>query len=484
MVRFFFLLFCACGFATELTEQEVIAAASLKTTHHTIQLENGPLSYTAVTGMCPIFSQKGKEAELFFISYFKEGKEEQRPITFVFPGGPGGAGTIEAILAIGPRRLLTKDEGRSILPPYSFIDNPETLLESTDLIFVDPPNCGYSRTLEEADLSHYQSVEGDLQTLGEFVHSSLDFFQRWNSPIYLCGSSYGTTRCTGLSLTLLQHGLFVHGLILDGCALEFSTLISQRDHALPNGLLLPTLAATAWYHGRFWHNKPLREVLDYARQFAYERYVPFSLQPSRFTAAEREMFEAQLADLIGLPIATVKRYNGRIDEQIYTSEFFRSERKIIGGFDTRYSGDVAPIDPSHAQDPSYFDSRGYSPAFHHYLQKELNTHFLLKKYKTFSHPTNYSWNYNTIDTWGPPNFLQRLREALIINPQMKVFIGSGYYDCRTPFAATEYCFEHLDLPLRYKENLQFEYYEAGHGFIFDYPSLKKYKKDLVKFYAR
>lgn len=468
----FFFLFVSFLHA----EEESFEPPELTVTNHTIQLESGSLSYTAITGLCPLFGEEGKEADLFFIAYTKDG-EENRPITFCFPGGPGSAGTIESIRSFGPRRLLTASEGRTILPPYQIIDNPETLLEYTDLVFVDPLDCGFSNaTHKDTPLETYFSVEGDLQALGTFIHTYIDIFHRWNSPVYLSGTSYGTLRCCGLTTHLFQYGIPVKGVILNGCAFEFSTLFSSRDKLIPDWLFIPTCAATAWYHGRFWPEKDLEEVIDYARRFAYDEYAPYMLQPARLSYVEKIELEKRLAELIGLPIDAVKRYNLRINESIYTAEFFGSERKALGGLDSRYSGDIFTIHPFHAHDPSYLDTFGDEPAFNAYLQNELDTHFPFQQYVGFSSRANSSWNFGTWDSFGEPSFLQRLRAALIINPLMKVFVGSGYYDCRTPFAATEYCFEHLDLPCSYKKNFQFEYYEAGHGFIFDHPSLKKMEK--------
>ncbi len=469
-------------FAAE-EEEDIDFEPDLTYTNHTIDLDSGPLSYTAVAGTCPILSEEEKIADLFFIAYIKDG-EEDRPLTFVFPGGPGGAGTIEAILTFGPRRLLTPDEGKTVLPSYKLIDNPQTLLGVTDLVFVDPVNCGFSKATPEADLQSIYSVEGDLCTLSDFIHTFIDQSERWNSPIYLAGGSYGSLRCSGLAMSLLKYDIAVKGIILDGCAFDFSTRKSERDHPLPDCLIIPTFAATAWYHERLWPEKPLEEVLDYARRFALEDYAFYMMQPNRLSYVEKLAFEKAYAEIVGLPLDTVRRYNCRINEHIYTSEFFGPERKVIGNLDTRYTGDISTIDPSHADDPSYLDTIGYGPAFNHYLQKELDVHYPLSKYALLSWEALVSWDFGTHDSLGLPSFLQRLRRALTINPHMSIFIGSGYYDCRTPFAATEYCFDHLDLPEIYRKNLQFEYYEAGHGFIFDYESLKKWKADLTRFYQR
>lgn len=476
------LTLCLCLRASVQAEETNIEE-DLTLTNHTIQHVTGPLSYVATTGFLPLYGEEGKIAELFFIAYTKEG-EKDRPITFFFPGGPGGAGTVESIFTFGPRRLQTATEGRTILPPYTLIDNPETLLDRTDLVFVDPINCGYSRSTDKAKLSQLYSVEGDIQTLGEFVRTYISYFDRWNCPKYLAGGSYGTFRCAGLSHYLLWHDLQVHGMILHGCAIEWSSLDSERDFALPDCLLIPTFAATAWYHKRLWPEKPLHEVLDFARRFAYEEYAPFMLQPSRLGKWEQEIFYKQLAEIIGLPVDTVKRYNGRINEKIFTSEFLAPERKKLGGLDTRYSGDISAIDVGCCyEDPSYSDSMGIEAAFKMYLRRELQTDDKLRPYIGFCYDALFNWRTSTYDSQGKPNFLQRLRRVMILNPHLKVFVGSGYYDCRTPFAATEYCFEHLDLPEQYHKNLQFAYYDAGHGFILDGPCLKQMRQDLDAFYS-
>ncbi len=475
-----FIFFAASLFA----EEENGNLSHFNITNHTMQLESGPLNYTAITGTLPLINDEGEiTAEIFFIGYKKDG-EQDRPVTFFFPGGPGGAATYKSIATFGPRRILTAGEGRTTLPPYKFIDNPETLLEFTDLVFVDPVNCGFSRATEHAELSYFYSVDGDINSLGEFVRTFVATFECWNCPKYLAGGSYGTPRCCGLALNLLHYDIVVSGVILHGCALDFSALQSERDRALGDLLLIPTFAATAWYHDRLWPEKSLSEVIDYARRFAYDEYAPVMLQPTRLSPFEKEAFYQRLSELIGLPIATIQRYNGRIDEMTYCSEFFAPERKRLGGKDTRYIGDVSFIDPDEDFDPSYLDSLGIECAFNVYLQKELETSYPLNEYIGFSREALYNWRFSTYDSRGEPNLFQRLRLALTINPLLKVFVGSGYYDSRTPFAATEYTFDHLDLPISYKENLQFEYYEAGHGFILDYPSLKKIKQDLVRFYGK
>jgi carboxypeptidase C (cathepsin A) len=478
-MRWILILFASFAFASD-------DFPSLVRTSHVLELENTSFSYTAITGEFPLETtdEEKDPPEIFFIAYFKDG-EQNRPITFIFPGGPGGSCGPEVICTYGPRRLLTPDEGKPLLPPYHLIDNPETLLPWTDLVFIDPVGTGFS-TLgdDEESLSDLFSVDGDIAALGDFIRTFVAYFNRWNSPKYLSGISYGTTRCCGLAEYLTFHDFSLHGIILLGSAIDLSTLLGQQSRFLPNCLLIPTLAATAWYHERLWPERTLEEVVEYARRFAFDQYAPAMMQPGRISKPEQDAFYKDLSELIGLPLDTVRRYQGRFDECLYTTEFYASERKVLGGLDTRYVGDLTSNRRYFCEDdPSYRDMQGLYCKFNEYLHTELETSRPFEEYIAFSNAINL-WNFSTYDSIDWPDLMQRIRRTLVRNPKMKIFVGSGYYDCRTPFGATEYNFEHLDLPPSYQKNLQFEYYEAGHGFVFDHPSLKKLKKDLVGFYEK
>lgn len=478
-----FILFCVI---ISLFGSEDKAFPQLRETSHVYTSGEHSMPYNAVTGFFPVYGAKNKLlANLFFIAYFVQDAPE-RPITFIFPGGPGGSCQAEVLCTIGPHRLLTPQEGKSLLPPYKIIDNPQSLLPWTDLVFIDPVTTGYSQfaeEVEEEEKNRFFSTDGDIQSLGDFVQTFVSYFEKWNCPKYLSGISYGTLRCCGLAEYLGRYDLSLHGIIILGSAIDFSTLVGQRNLPLPDSLLIPTFAATAWYHGRLWPESTLDEVVDYARRFVYEDYTPFMLQPTRLSPAEQNVFYSNLAQLIGLKEETVRRYGGRFDETLFTTEFMAQERKVIGGLDTRYTSDLSSIQRLPFEDPSYRDMQGISCAFNAYLQKELETGCPLDP-SYVSSANHASWNFATYDSFLLPDVLQRLRRTLIRNPSMSVFSGSGYYDCRTPFAATEFCLDHMDLPMSYRNNFQFEYYEAGHGFVFDLPSLQKLHKDLVKFYTR
>jgi carboxypeptidase C (cathepsin A) len=231
--------------------------------------------------------------------------------------------------------------------------------------------------------------------------------------------------------------------------------------------------------------KTLKEVVEFARRFMNERYAPVMFQPSRLNGAEINTYYQDLANLIGLPLDSIRRYGSRIDEMTYVTEFMASERKNIGAMDSRYSGDISTINRELYEDPSYRDlAPAFYPSYMNYLQTDLNLRIRSAAYEDFSIEALHSWDWGTYDSPGLPNFLQRLRRTIISNPTMNIFIGSGYYDLRTPFSAMEYSIDHLDLPSNYRKNFQIEYYEAGHGFIFDRDCLRKFNRDVKRFYGR
>ncbi len=457
--------------------------SSFTSTSHTIDLPSGPFSYKAITGLLPQYLDDGQlMGQLFFTAYLKEEGDESRPISFIFDGGPGGSSMAMHIGGFGPRRLLLPEEGQKPLPPYRMIDNAETILDLSDLIFIDPVGTGYSEAEKPAYKRGCFGVEGDLSSFTEFTRMFCIYFNRWNSPKYLIGASYGSSRAIGLAESLTNVGISISGVALLSTAFDYHFLVHQRDLPFSNWLNIPSFAASSWYHKRTMQDKTLEEVLSLARRFAYEEYAPIMLQPSRLSAREQQRFYQSFADLIGLPLETVLRLRGRIDERTFTTEFFAADRKVLGGIDARYVGDVSSIYSEYCEDPSYLDLRSaFYPAFLNYLQLELETK-KESKYITFSGEAFTHWDWATYDNPGLPSFLQRLRRTLVASPHMKVFIGSGYYDLRTPFAAMEYSIDHLELPDSYRKNFQIEYYPAGHGFIFNLPSLKKFKQDLRKFY--
>ncbi len=466
------LLVCTCALFAEN-----------KTTTHLIELENGPLVYTATVGSLPVRDKEDKiKGDIGFISYIKEGASSPRPLTFAFNGGPGSSSIWLHAAAFGPRRIISTEEGQKIVPPYRMIDNLETLLDLTDLVFIDPIGTGFSQAVSPEEAKNFYDTISDIRYIGDFIRDYLTANNRWNSPKYIAGESYGTLRACGLADYLHDfHSIYLNGLVLISPAIDYQTFLFNTDNPLPNFLYLPTYAATAWHHGRLLPGSSIEETAEAARKFAYEIYAPLMLKSYSLTPYEKSTLYDQLAHFTGLSVETVRRNKGRIPDRVFQVEFFGAEGKALGMYDTRLVGDYTdPFQVLFSQDPSVTTISGILVgAFHDYLQNELSYPF---SYRSVSLEVNSQWNYSTHPLAAYPNFMNALRHSLVINPSLKVFTACGYFDCVTPFAAAEYCINHLDLPDSYKENCRLEHYDGGHMFYLNPSARVKFKHDLIGFY--
>ena len=253
---------------------------------------------------------------------------------------------------------------------------------------------------------------------------------------------------------------------------------SGEESLLSSLLYFPTYVTTAWYHGRYRTETSLRDVADEAKRFAYKEYAPWLLEPRSLSRSEREGFFEELSKMTGIELFHLKRANGRIDDGSFMLQFFQDEKKMLGRFDTRVVGDYPTS--RYIADPSGLAIDGiFTGAFHEYLQKELGK---AAYYLPFSIEANSNWDFSAERRFGSPNFMDELRNAMTSNPNLRVYVGSGYFDLATPFAATDYCFDHLDLPEKYTRNIQMEYYEGGHMYYLNPSERNKFKKDLERFY--
>ncbi|HSX25949.1 MAG TPA: hypothetical protein VLE89_02970 [Chlamydiales bacterium] len=464
------LLFCSALFAED------------KITRHVIQLEKGPLEYTATVGTLPAYDkERATKGEIGYVSFVREGKD--RPITFCFNGGPGSAAILLNVGALGPRRIVSAEEGQSIAPPYQMADNLETILDLTDLVFIDPMGTGFSHLNAKEDGKLFYDVQGDIHSVGDFIRDYIASQKRWNCRKYLAGESYGTTRAAGVSEYLqTAHGMYLNGIVLISCAIDFQTFFigpSNQDNQLPFFLYLPTYAATSWYHERYRPEATLQEVVEEATDFSYQTLAPALFRTSSLNKALYE----RLSQFTGLKSETIRRQQGRLGAHLFLREFASEEDKILGAYDTRLTAEHNGRNPDNFFiDPSVSQMDGIvTAAFQNYLQTELE-YSSTAPYCGLSLEVNESWNFFSLTPWGYPNLMNSLRSAMLINPTMKVFVGSGYYDCVTPFAATDYCFDHLGLPHSIQSNIQMEYYEGGHMYYLSPSARIKFKQDLTKFY--
>jgi len=429
--------------------------ADEKMTTHSLQMEQETLNYTATV----------VSGDVSYISYTKQ-TTENRPITFAFNGGPGSSSVWLHMGTFGPRRLVSPEEGQKAAPPYKIVDNLETILDLTDIVFIDPSGTGLSSLDDKAC-----SINGDIESVGKFIRNYLTTNKRWNSPKYIAGESYGATRAAGLADYLQnEFGIYLNGLIFISPAIDYQTFIFDQDNSLPYFLYFPTYVATAWYHDRYRPEATIEEVTEEAREFVYKTYAPSLICPK---CHEKELIYKKLSLMTGLSPRLVELSRGRIEDMTFFYGLLEEEQKMVGRFDSRITGYYKNA----FQDPSMSNIEGiFSATLHDYLHKELE---FQSSYSLFSGEAHSKWDFSTYNAWGYPNLMGALRRALTCNPTLKVFVGCGYFDLATPFATAEYCFDHLDIP---DVSVQMDYYEGGHMYYLNPSARVKFKQDLIKFY--
>jgi len=460
------------------------------TTNHTL----GNLRYTARAGRIVLREERHTDdafdghrprAEVFVVSYTvdDDGDAARRPVTFAFNGGPGSSSVWLHLGLLGPRRVLAGDAGDPAPPPYGLADNAESLLAASDLVFVDPVSTGYSRTVTGSKAKDFHGYAGDLDSVGEVIRLWTSRHERWMSPKFLCGESYGTLRAAALAEHLQnRHGMYLNGLILISTVLDLGTLEFYGHNDAPYPLYLPTYAAIAHYHGRHG-DRPLREVLDEAEAFAARDYPWALARGARLTADERASALATLARLTGLTEDYVDRVDLRIEHVRFFTELLRDRRRTVGRLDGRYLGwDADYAGERWAADPSYSAILGpYSAALNHYVRSELG----------YCNDLPYEVITRAVQPWSLKEFEGRhlyvgdkLAAAMRANPHLRVHVACGYHDGATPYFAAEHTFAHLEIPAELRANVEFRYFEAGHMMYVHEPSRVEQCEQLREFVTR
>ncbi len=455
-------------------------------TEHSLKIGDKTLNYKVTTGMMPLKSETGEtEANIFFIAHTvtnpPEGKK--RPLMFSFNGGPGSASVWLHLGALGPKRVKMQDDGNLPAPPYELIDNPQTWLEQTDLVFIDPVGTGFSRPAKPDLGKKFWSINGDIESISEFIRLYLTRNERWTSPLFLVGESYGTTRAAGLSGHLVEKGIALNGIVLVSSVLQFQTLEFERGNDLAFTLFFPTYTATAFYHKKLAAAllTDLGKTLKEAEAFAENEYAPSLAKGSRLTGKERQNIIAKIAKYTGLDPKFIDNNNLRIEQDKFCKELLRDRQKIVGRLDSRIIG----TDGEHGAENTQFDPSmtairpPYTALLNQYLRTELNyktdaTYYILGG----GIKTPWDWN---LDGMGYADTSRSLRSAFQKNPFMKVFVASGYYDLATPYFATEYTLDHLGVEPEIRAGITTEYYEAGHMMYIEVGSLSKLKNDVTSF---
>ncbi|MGD9627827.1 MAG: S10 family peptidase [Pyrinomonadaceae bacterium] len=484
------LLFQAPGVTPKPSETPKPAAAEQKeeppvVTKHSIRINGRQLNYTATTGFMPIKNAVSGdiEARIFFMAYTLDDPPAERPLMFSFNGGPGSASVWLHMGALGPKRVMMLDDGLMPPPPYRSVPNESSWLDQTDLVFIDPVGTGYSRAAKPELASKFFGVNGDIESIGEFIRLYLGRFQRWHSPLYLVGESYGTTRAAGLSNHLFERGIGLNGIVLVSTVMNFQSIRFADTNDLPLILIYPSYTATAWYHKRLpadLQARPLRDVLRESENFATNEFAPAMLRIDRLSDAERTALLDKFSRYSGLSREFVDQNNFRVDLGEFNKELLRTQRRTTGRLDSRFLGfdkDSAGDGPDF--DPSMTAIRTpYTAVFNDYVRRELEFKSDIEYYILGGGITS-PWNWNVNNAYADTS--QALSAAMRKNPYMKVFIASGYYDMATPYFAAEYTVSAMNLDPQLRRNFSFAYYEAGHMMYIEKNSLRKLKEDVAGF---
>ena len=460
-------------------------------THHQITVNGSVLKYTATAGRLPLKRADGKiEAEMFFVAYTLDGADAaKRPLTFAFNGGPGSATIWLHMGALGPKRVVMKPDGMMPPAPYRVEDNPYTLLDKSDLVFIDAMSTGFSRAMNPETSKKFLGVNGDIKAFGEFIRLYLTRYERWPSPLFLFGESYGTTRAAGIAGYLADRGISFNGISLLSMALTFQTLENSKSNDEPYILLIPTFTMIAGYH----HKLPadlaadMNKAREESEQWASGEYTQALAKGDALTPEERAKVIADMARFTGLSKDVIDQANLRIDVQKFTHYLLLDQKLRVGRLDGRFTG----VDPDGLLDTPFSDPTEpaivppYTSVFNNYVRTELGYKTDMPYYVFPDDDSGFEKNWD----WGSaangyPDTATALRQALVKDPYLKVQVLEGYYDLATPYFAANYTMNHLDLGPQFRKNFSFATYEAGHMVYLPVEGLKKMRADTGGFMER
>jgi carboxypeptidase C (cathepsin A) len=457
-----------------------------KQTQHTGRFGGQQVAYTATAGTLALKSATGKpRANVFFVAYTKDGAAPgTRPITFAYNGGPGSASVYVHLGLFGPKRVQMADDGFQPAPPYELVDNEDSVLDVSDVVVIDAVTTGYSRMVEGEDGKNFHGVRQDIEAFSDFIRLYLTRFNRFASPKYLMGESYGTVRSAGVGADLqARHGIELNGIVLISSVIDFATLSEAPGNEINTASFFPTYTADAWYHKRLAADlqaMDIRRVVEESRKFTWGEYMTALIKGSRLTPAERKDIATKASRLSGLSADFIEQANLRVSPARFRKELLRDKRLMVGRLDGRYTGvDRDAAGESQEFDPSNTALQGaYSTIFMEYVRNTL-------KWETdLFYPTSANvrpWQY---DEGRYLNLTDNLRTAMTRNPTLNVMVVNGYYDMATPFAGSEYTFDHLAFDKSVTDRVSFTYYEGGHMMYTRPNMLKALKTDIASFVNR
>jgi carboxypeptidase C (cathepsin A) len=454
-------------------------------THHQITLGGRVLKYTSTAGRMPIKNDEGKtEALMFYVAYTLDGAQPgTRPVTFAFNGGPGSATIWLHMGALGPRKVVLHSEGWMPPAPYRLEDNTSSPLDQTDLVMVDAVGTGFSRPADMQTGKKFWGLKGDVAAFGEFIRMYITRNERWSSPLFVLGESYGTTRAAGLAGYLADKGVSFNGIVLLSTIIRFGTVGTVIGNDIAYIDTLPTYTMIAWYHKRL----PQDLLQDQAKtraeveKWATTEYRDILAKGDLLTPEERKSAIAQISRYTGLSADDIDQANLRIDVRQFTHRLLADQKLRVGRLDGRFTGP----DPQGYLDTPFYDPSGqfikppFNSVFNDYIRRELGYKTDMP-YRVSYSEANQQWDWGNAAE-GQPDTSVDLRAAMVQNPYLKVLVMEGYYDLATPYFAVHDTMNHMDLTDQYRKNISFASYQGGHMFYVRQADLQKLRQDYANF---
>ena len=496
--------FCVCAARAD----DNTRAADFKPTEVTslgsVTVGGSRIDYRAVAGTLVVHPQGSDSgassdeknpigASMFYAAYFKRGiPAADRPITFLFNGGPGSSSMWLHMGAFGPVRVLTADHSQTPAAPYRTVSNDESLLDASDLVFVDAPGTGFSRIRGKDAAKSFYGVDQDIHAYAVFIREFLSRYNRWNSPKYLFGESYGTMRAAGLPLALQKEDIDLNGVVLLSCILDWDLMPDDPELNpavdLPYIVALPSYAATAWYHHRLPDQpQDLQALLAQVEHFATTDYALALMKGNSLSPARRQAIAGKLHSYTGLPVSYLLKSNLRIEYGAFQKELLADQDLTTGTLDTRFTGPTLdPLSKMSEYDPqSAAIGSAYVSAFNEYVRETL--HYGQELHYKPGIPVYGSWDYRHQPPGASrplialPNVLPDLAVAMKRNPDMKVMVNGGYFDISTPFYEGWFEMHHLPIPPSLQSNVEYRYYQSGHMVYVHLPALKQLHDNVAAF---